>query len=345
MKALPVFFLCFISATFADMNHQNFDDPKISVQNTILAKVNGTTISVIDVMKKMDLLLHQNYPQYAEAPQARIQFYTTNWRPIFMEMIDTELILSDAQEKEVKLTDGEIREEMENRFGPNVTSTLDKIGLTYEDTWNMVKNELTVHRMMWFFVHSRAMQSVSPQVIRNAYRDYLTKNPPYQELTYRMISIRAESDDDVALATDAYNALLATSSWDQATDVLKEWENSHPECKVQISNEYTAKDLELSEAHKATLTSLTQGSYSQPTHQVSRLDNKAVNRIFYLAEKKDHPAPAFDSLANQLKNELFQKAIAKESEGYMQKLRKHYGFDPARIKENVPDDLQPFHLE
>jgi hypothetical protein len=52
-------------------------------------------------MKKMDMLLHQNYPQYADSPQARLQFYASRWRPIFMEMIDTELILSDAQDREI----------------------------------------------------------------------------------------------------------------------------------------------------------------------------------------------------------------------------------------------------
>ena len=343
--SLPVVFLLIGSAAFAEMDLYQSQEPKISIQNTILAKVNGNTVSVIDVMKKMDMLMHQNYPQYADSPQARLQFYASSWRPVFMEMIDTELMLSDAQEKEVKLTDGEVREEVESRFGPNVTLTLDKMGLAYEDAWKMVKNELIVRRMMWFFVQSKAMQTITPQAIRESYQHYLAENPPYQEWNYRVISVRNEGDDEDS-AQEIYHELLALgAAWDKAAQILKDWESTHPGCKIQISNAYTAKDQELSDAHKAVLASLTPGSYSQPVHQVSRVDNKSVHRIFYLAEKTDHPAPSFETLSAQMKNELMQKAVAKESDTYLQKLRKHYGFDPARIKETVPDNLQPFHLE
>jgi hypothetical protein len=337
------FALCLATAAFADMNLYR-TEPKVSVQNTLLAKVNGTTISVIDVMKKMDMVLHQNYPQYAESPQARFQFYSSSWRPIFMEMIDTELILADAEAKEVKLSDGEIREELESRFGPNVMATLDHIGLTYEDAWKLVKNELIVRRMTWFFVHSKAMQSVSPRPCGDAYRQYLTANPPYHEWVYRVITLKGDAIDS-ARADELYRELSTANQSPESALDLKKWESEHPDCKLQISNEYKVKDLELSESHKTALSSLSAGSYSQPVSQMSRSDSKPVYRIFYLAQKTDHPAPSFDIISNQMKNELLQKAVAKESEHYMLKLRKHFGFDPARIKETVPDDLQPFHLE
>src|SRR5579872_3060389 len=122
-----LFLIAFTLSVFAaDLPRVDFSrEPKISMQNTILAKVNGTTISMMDVKKKMDILFHQNYPQLADSNQARFQFYEVSWRHVLMEMIDHELILADAAEKEVKLTDGEVREEMEARFGPNVMLTLD----------------------------------------------------------------------------------------------------------------------------------------------------------------------------------------------------------------------------
>jgi len=295
-------------------------------------------------MKKMDMVLHRNYPQYADSSQARFQFYSANWRPVFMEMIDTELILSDAQDKEMKISDGEVREEMESRFGPNVTSTLDKIGLAYEDAWKMIKNELIVHRMTWFFVHSKAVQSISPQAIRDAYHQYLVQNPPFQEWSYRVLSIRSD-DDNAAAAEELHCLLLEAGQSPDSAAFFKEWEIAHPSIKLQISNEYLAKDADLSESHRTILASLTPGSYSLPILQISRSESKSIYRIFYLAKKNDHPAPAFEALSGQLKNELLQKAVAKESDSYLQKLRNHYGFDPNRLQETVPDDLQPFHLE
>ncbi len=331
--------MCLTSALFAEMN-----EPKISVQNRLLAKVNDQALSVVDVMKKMDLLMHQNYPQYADSPQARFQFYSTNWRHIFMEMVDTELMLSDAQEREIQLSDGDVREEIESRFGPNVMATLDKIGLSYEDAWKMTHDELIMRRMMWFFVHSKASESVSPQEIRNAYHQYVAENPSFQEWVYRVVSIRTEDDAAPDIEGIHQFLLVANQSPEQIT-VLKDWESKHPSTKIQISNEYTAKDLELSESHKSALSALTPGSYSSPISQVSRTDNKTVYRIFYLSAKNDHPAPAFETIANKLKEELIHKATVKESESYLQKLRKHYGFDALSLKETVPDDLEPFRLE
>ncbi len=315
------------------------DDSKIAIQNSILAKVNGTTISMMDVKKKMDLLFHQNYPHLANSNQSRYQFYETSWRHVLMEKIDHQLILADAVEKEVKLTDGEVREELEGRFGPNIMFTLDKIGLTYDETWKMVKEELLVQRMTWWFIHAKAMRQVTPHDIRQAFRIYLKENPSYEELKYRVISIRTDQPESIAEKTQEFLAARGLGP-ELLAEQLKAIAPS-----VQISPEYVAKDKDLSEAHKDALSSLTPGEYSPPKLQKSRLDNQTVARIFYLSEKTDYPAPQFEELSSNLRNELIQKAVAQESSVYIEKLRKYYGFDATHIKERVPDDLHPFSLE
>lgn len=310
---------------------------KIVVQNAILAKVNGNTISMMDVKKKMDLIFHQNYPQYRDSAQARLQFYEASWRQVLRDMIDNELIISDALDKEIKLTDGDIREVMEERFGPNVMQTLDKIGVTYDETWKMVKNELIVQRMTWWFVQSKAVSSVTPQDIRQAYRLYLEENPPYSEWKYHVISIRMENADDEAAAR-IYEA-LSTSGQAPTKENLSALQQEG--VTISLSNEFVAKSQDLSELHKAALEDLAFGGYSQPNMQTTK-DKKALYRIFYLVEKADYPAPPFEALAGQLKNGLIQEAIVHESDSYLKKLRKFYGFDG---KTAIPDDLQPFSLQ
>lgn len=318
-------------------------DAKIGVQNTILAKVHGTTISVMDVKKKLDFLFHQNYPQLVHSNQARFQFYEGGWRNVLMEMIDQELILADAEEKEVKLTDGEIREEMESRFGPNVMSTLDQVGLTYEEALKLVKKEMLVRRMSWWFIQSRAMQSVTPQDIRQGYQKYLQEHPPYQEWTYRVISIRSDEPEQ-ELAQKVFQFLTETNQSPEAlTNRLKEFETAT--AKIQLSSEFVAQDQDLSAAHKKALENLQEGAYSTPTFQQSRSDQKAIHRIFYLSKKTDHPAPSFEVLSPQLRNELTQRAIIRESDQYLEKLRKHYGFDANTIQQSIPEDLHPFSIQ
>lgn len=314
--------------------------PKIAVQNTILAKVNGKTISMIDVKKKMDMIFHQNYPQLIDSPQARVQFYEASWKNALTDLIDHELIISDALDKDIKLTDGDVRETLEERFGPNVMQTLDKLDLTYEEAWKMIKNEMIVTRMSWWFIHSKALSSVTPQDIRQAYRKYLEQNPPYSEWKYRVFSIRS-TDLDEKVLKELHQALVTCNQDMQLIETtLKKFEEKG--CLVSMSNELLSKTQDLSDAHKKALESLEIGSFSEPSLQTSRFDKKTICRIFYLLDKTDYSSPPFETLSHTLKAELTQQAIAQESEHYLNKLRKFYGFEKEQI---IPIDFEPFSLQ
>jgi hypothetical protein len=342
----PLFFLALLALntlTAAVPMMDVTDNHKIGVQNSILAKVNGTTISMMDVKKKMDLLFHQNYPHLLNSSQARFQFYETSWRHVMMEMIDQELILADAADKEIKLADAEVREEIENRFGPNVMTTLDKIGISYEETWKLIKNELIVRRMTWWFIHSKAMSKVTPQEIRQSYRLYLKEHPAYSEWTYRVLTIRG--DAPAPASEELYNQIRPLGQSPESIEaLLREFEAAHSGISISLSTEYQAKDIELSESHKSALASLEPGQYSQPISQVSR-DKKEVCRLFYLGAKSDHPAPSFEEISPVLKNEILQKTSGEVSQNYIEKLRKHYRFDSSHLKEMLPEDLTPFAIQ
>ena len=315
------------------------DSQKIVTQNAILAKVNGSTFSVIDVRKQMDLIFHQHYGNLAQSTQARYQFYETSWRRTLMELVDNELILSDAADKEIKINDGEVREELEARFGPNVLVTLDKIGLSFDEAWKLLKNEMIVRRMSWWFVHSKAMQNVTPSEIRQAYRTYLKEHPPYQELTYQIISIRGA--DPKEQAEKIYQFLAESNK--NPDEIGQELSSVDP--SAQISNVYTVSDLEISEAHRNALSLLGPLTYSEPHLQKSRSDHQTVARIFYLSSRVDHPAPPFETLSANLREQLIQKTAGKESQAYLAKLRKHYGFDDAYLRDQFPDDFHPFSIQ
>jgi hypothetical protein len=318
------------------------DSQKVAVQNAILAKVNGNTISMIDVKKKMDIMFHQNYPQFIESSQARLQFYEMSWKHVLMDLIDHELMVADAEEKEIKLTDSEIRETMENRFGPNIMQTLDKIGLSFDEAWKLTRNEMIVQRMSWWFIHAQAQASVTPQEIKKAYKLYLEKNPPYTEWKYRVVSIRVNNTDDEA--ANQVHDFLVRSKKDPASleSELKSFNTST--ATVSVSGEFHAKTHELSEAHKTALANLQPHAYSKPAFQINRVDKKGVYRIFYLVDSKEHPAPSFEVIAPQLRAELTQKAVTRKSDEYLGKLRKKYGFT-ADAENAIPKDLHPFSIQ
>ncbi|MGA8165085.1 MAG: hypothetical protein WB791_08700, partial [Waddliaceae bacterium] len=88
-------------------------DRYIFINNRILSQVNGKAISIVDVMKKMDLLFYRQFPQYSSSVEARFQFYEINWRHVWEDLVDKELILAEAAENKIGMTNGDIRQEME----------------------------------------------------------------------------------------------------------------------------------------------------------------------------------------------------------------------------------------
>ncbi|MBI3508919.1 MAG: SurA N-terminal domain-containing protein [Chlamydiia bacterium] len=312
------------------------DPHQIAFQNSIVAKVNGKTISMLDVKKKLDLFFHRNYPHLAGNAAARYQFYQQSWRSVLMEMIDHELILADAETKEIKLSDGEVREEMEHRFGPNTMITLDKIGLSYDEAWKMVKDEMIVQRMSWWFIQMRAMQKVTPEDIRQAYRLYTKEHPAYQEWKYTVISVRGDGAGKVATQLQELVAKTEKTP-EELSEQIKVLET--PDALIQIANPITANDKDLSDAHKSILTQLAPGQYSLPALKQS------IYRIFYCYETSQHPAPKFEEMLPKLQELLTQEAARNESIAYIEKLRKHYGFDANSLKQTLPDNLEPFEIQ
>lgn len=349
-----IFLICFFLLTtiFAsdkpDLSILNPEqsNQKITINNAILAKVNGKTISVLDVAKKMDLIFHQMYPDLANSKSAKFQFYNASWKHVLNEMINTHLMVAEAQSKEVKINDGEIREEMEQRFGPNILVTLENIGVSYNEAWEMTKTEMIVKRMMWYFVHAKALTKITPETIRQNYRIYCQKNPPLDEWEYQVISIKSTNQKlEEELSKKAYELAKNTPDFTVLQDKLKDFEKLHPDCTLQVSATFKRNSKELASSHKDVLSALKEDSYSLPIAQLSKVDNQKTHKIFYLKKHDLKTAPTFDDLSLKIKDELLQKVVTEESQAYFTKLRKFYGFDENSLKKIIPQDFQPFSLQ
>ncbi len=322
-------------------------EPKhLIVDNRILAKINGKTISVVDVVKKMDVFLNRAYPQYANSKAARYQFYTAQWRNTLSQMIDGELILADAAAIELKVNDSEVRETLQERFGPNVMANLEKIGITYEEAREMIYSELAVQRMTWFKINSKALLSVNPQDIKLAYREYCEKNPPADEWKYQVLSIRGDENTTLTPVTERIRSLLsaAESSLQAVYDEVSKEENRDPSVTLTLSPLYEVNDKSLSVSHRQTLSSMTPGSISAPIIQPSR-DGSSVSRIFYLKEHIKKELPPFEKVSDRLFDELAGRAAERESTLYLAKLRQKFSFEQKHFLEALPPDFQPFALK
>lgn len=334
---LPLLLLC--------ASAQGSEEPELLVHNRILATVNGKSISVIDVMKKMDVFLARSYPEHAKSNANRYQFFLQNWRDTLNQIIDNELILADAEKLEIKIADAEVREKIHERFGPNVMASLDELGLSLDEAWHLLYAEMAVQRMSWYRVHSKAMHRVGPQDIKQGYEAYLVKNPPQEEWIYQVLSIRATSDALGQVFAQKAQALIHNEPlpFETLAQKLKEGMQDESNVTITVSDQLQVEGNKLSEAHKTVLCNLEPGNYSEPIPQVSR-DKSVVHRIFYLKQHSVIPPKSFDSMVDPLHDDLVMQEVSQEFPLYLKKLRKQFNYDQSEL-DAIPSSFVPFELK
>jgi len=316
---------------------------ELIVNNRILTRVNGKTISVLDLVKKMDVYLNRYYPQYAKSKSGRYQFYTANWRDILNQMIDNELITADAESRKVFISDGEIRQEIQSRFGPNIRLSLDQLDLTYDEARKIVHQDMIVERMNWLRVTSKALQRVNSQDVKEAYRQFCEANPPQDEWRYQLLSIRSDQKEVRAQLGEKARKLIQTEGYNlnQVAEKLKSENGFDARISIQVSQDYEVADKTLSQAHREVLMSLNVGSFSPPLEQLSR-DQSTVCRIFHLKGHSKKELPKLEEVAHEIKDRLLQQVVSEETALYVSKLRTRFGYDPQSL--DIPSDFEPFIL-
>lgn len=319
---------------------------QISINNRLLARVNDKTISVYDVVKKMDLFLSAYYPDVMKSATSRFQFYSSNWKAMLEKMIDDQLILADSEGKEFKITEGDIRQAILDRLGPNVMASVDKLGMTYEEARKLIYEDMVVQRMMGAKVHARAYQIVGPQQIKSAYENYVAEQDVGEEWEYQVVSIRSPNEVlSQQLAAHAYLLLTAAKAGPEALAAkLEEMRKPEdPNFAINVSQLLVANAKTISAAHRKGLEGLQAGMYSQPITQTSGSDKTPVQRIFFLKNHGKKAPPAFEKVANSLRDNLLENAAAQEETAYKAKLRQRYCFDSLHL-ESIPADFRPFSI-
>lgn len=352
MKFIPIAFtLCLASFSLEGAMNDPFlfnkeDKSHIAVNNRVLAYVNHKAITVLDVMKKMDMLFLKQFPEYTTSPQARLQYYQVNWKHFLQELIDKELILADAEENKMVVSTGDVRQEMETLFGPNIIENLDKIGLQFDEAFKIVQGDITIRRMMMARVNSKAMRSITPQLIREAYEDFSKKNIKKEEWHYQVLTIRnPDPTSGAETANIAYTLLTEEKTpIDQVVSTAKE-KAPHLKSSITLSEDLFQTEDELNDTIKGAISPLEPGNYSKPVAQKSRSDKSTIFRIVFLKEKVAGGSIPYSEIEVQIKNQLYEKAIEKESVAYLSKLRQHYAMNENYIQEMIPDTFQPFSIK
>ncbi len=354
MMKKSIFLLCFsclalLEATEPFPYLQSFSKPPslmqtespLIINNCALAKVNGKVISLLDVVKKMDLFLYEFDPSLKLSNAEKPQFYMSRWEETLEDMICSELALLEAQQKELKVSDGQVREELEKRFGPYIMENLEKVPLKYEEARQLIRKELLLQQMMWHKVHAKVLQTVTPQIVKQTYQEYLKKNPPVTQWNYRVFSIRG-TDKKVCqeIANNAY--LLLTKEGKSLENVKEKLKENHPEIRITLSDLLSKEAHSISKQHLEAIQNLSKASYSKPISQYSRFDKRPVFRLFYLESLKEQSPEDFEGMHDKLKNQLLNYFLEKEKKLYYKTLKKKYHLEETGGRFPLPKEYQPF---
>lgn len=312
---------------------------QIQVDNKILAKVNGNPITVVDVMKKLDIAFFRQFPQYASSPDVHLQFYQLNWRKMLRDLIDKELILADAKMVNLPVSNADVRQEMEQLFGPGIIANLDKISISFEEAREILEGDITIRRMLYLRVNSKAAAAVTPQMVKTAYEKYSLENPKAAEWSYRVLSIR---DPDSELGAENANHLYHYLTEEkvpieQVKELASEQKILSTTTSVTLSETFKQNEKDISPAHKQGIEGLSPGQYSLPIAQQSR-DKSKVFRIFYLSDFVPGGAVPFKDMEDTLYQGLLEVAGAKEADRYIGELEKQI---PVEMNPEL-EELEPF---
>lgn len=318
----------------------------IVINNRPLARVNGKTFSLLDVVKEMNIFIQTNYPQLlADKPQL-YQFYQGNWKDQLSKMIENEMILADAAEKEVEVSDGDVREELEERYGGKIFTKLAELDITLEEIKEQIRNEIIIRKMTFFRAYNKAIQAVNPQLIREAYAAQVANFEPKENWEYDVITLRGTDDS----ATDELSALAYTLMNDEHLGAEETADKINAQAKSQdlnviasASTDYSADTSRISKQHLEVLQGLDINAVSQPAIQKTR-QGANVRRIFHLrGHDKDGPQP-FEELAQKLQERLTDFQAGRERSLYIESLKKKFSVKEEDENFPLPDLYQPFAL-
>lgn len=319
---------------------------KIVVNNRVLAICNGKPLSVIDVMKKMDIIYYQRGQSSLQSIVSRFEFYKGTWKDMLFDMIDRELVLLDAEEKKLEVSSGDVREELEEIFGPDVMINLDNAGVTYDEAWKIIKTDITIRRMLHYQVRGRIYQQITAEQVRNYYDAFVESRKNEKECTWRAVSIKAvDKEMAVKLAGIAHELLVQEKvPLDKLSDAMQQHEAWQNNVSVSVTPSFTQKREELTDALQALFSSLQENSYSQPLVQVSRQDQAPVVRIYYLQEYKAEVLPTLQEIGSDLRESMANEMIEAKTEEYFQTLRQRYHVSKEHIDQELPSQFQPFEM-
>lgn len=326
---------------------------EIEVQQTVnfhnrpLIKVNNKTISMVDVIKRLDMQLLKQAPHILNNESNKLQYYNANWRSTFLELVEQQLVLLDSEQMKFSISEGDIREELDTTIGNNLISKLDSIGVNVEEAREMVETDMKFRQMLWFKAYSKAMQAVTPEMIKETYAEVVKRDllKQKEQWCYQVLTVKAkDSAKSDFIANEAYQLLSSSNSIiSNIPEILKTtFSNISTDYDITVSKDIVVDSNSIASQHYDILKTLKENEYSKPITQQIKNSKEPVQRIYYLKNHSKEELPTFDKISSNLKDKLIQMNAEHEKKIYIDALKAKYFVSDFDLQEAAPKDFDPF---
>ena len=329
------------AAPMSQVPISSYSSKKVVVNNRVITMVNGNPITVIDLMKKMDLMFYQMHEEYLDSASMRYQFYMANWQEVLKNMIDRELVVLDAESQQMPVSPGDVREEIEEIFGPDVLDNIEDAGLTYTDVTKLIKADILIRRMLSYAVNMKAMKRVTPDVVAKEYENRMQQNQDLL-LHYHIISVKsddAQAANELSLQIKELINEQKMAPGKACAAVKEQGLDADKKISATLTPEFVQKKSEFAPHVYELLSTLAEGVCSDAQGQ------KGGYRLYYLIKKEEQKPLEFYEVEEPIRQNLIEQAMQEESERYFAHLRKHYDLNPDEILKSLPAYFKPFELK
>lgn len=304
--------------SFSDLNFSK-NEKELFINNKILFRFKNNTITIMDVIHKMNLLFYKSYPHLIHSNISKMQFYSGLFPVLAEAVIDDFLIVADAEEKKISVDIRDVKREIEKFFGDALIDVTNAFNMTEEDVFKIIQRDLIVQKMLGVMVRSRATMFVSPNKIKEAYKEKLKNYKQEKFWSYVILTLDSASvDSTLTFAEEIYDKIISNGFFKEE-EILQL--ASEKNIEIKISNLLQGTENSLSQMHRGILIAADSNLCSKP---ISYKKDKI--RLFVIKEFSITKEKSFSELEEQLHSELLEKLFEKQELIYREKLREKYSF-------------------
>jgi hypothetical protein len=318
----------------------------VEVNNRLLANIDGEPITVYDVTKYMDIVMWKQYPEAFDSPQLRYQFYTANWKYYLKDLIERALLLQEAKKMRITVSNGDVRQELENLYGPNIVANLKKMGQSLKEVEESTRKQLMMQRLLGYKVHQPSYKYTTPKRVKELYAEYAENHQRDGFFEYRVISLRSADAAKIPfVAAVAYHLLEEENvAIDNLKEALQLQGLLTSALKLSISELFHHTTSQMSEQYKTILSGMDPGSYSHPQSQKDK-EGGGIYRIFYLKEKQLPGPIPFEEAEAEIKKQILSEKFEEYTLKYMQEVANSHHVNVDEILKQIPENFTPYILK